>query len=233
MRYDTLHFDIAPEVTTLGLRGAYLALGGLCNRAGDPTFDTLLAEAVPAALAGLGADAARTDPVLAGFRTLHEAAGVPHRKNPSSPENLLRVVQKHGSLPRVNLLVDIYNLVSLETRLALGAHDLAAVAGDIHLRLTDGTEGFVPLGAGEAKAVRPGEYAYVDDANDVLCRLEVRQVEKSKVTLETTEAFYIVQGHAGTDAALLRGAVERLLALTQRFCGGEARLLHAPWAPQG
>ncbi len=229
MAGETLQFEFSDEVAALGVRGAYFTITGLANRASDPAFEALAARETEAVLAGLSPDAIRDDPVLAGFRALHEAVGVSNRKNVASPENLLKLLLKAGGLPTVNLVVDIYNLVSLKTRLALGAHDLAGVAGNIRLRLTGGTEGFVPLGAGEAKPVRPGEYAYVDDGNDVLCRLEVRQVEKSKVGLETCDCFYIVQGSAATPPELLRAAAEEVIALTRQFCGGEVRMLHAPW----
>jgi DNA/RNA-binding domain of Phe-tRNA-synthetase-like protein len=228
-RFRSVGFSIDEAVTRLGVRGVYLAMGGLSNRESDPAFDALREQVLEDLRAGLSAGSLRDDPVLAGFRRLHTAVGVSNRKNVAAPENLLRHLLRTGELPRVNLLVDIYNLVSLRTRLALGAHDLARAAGDLRLRLTDGTERFVPLGAPEPKAVAPGEYAYVDGENEVLCRLEVRQVEKTRVGLDASACFYIVQGHEATGEDLLRAASEELIALTTRFCGGEARLLSAPW----
>jgi len=129
-------------------------------------------------------------------------------------------------MPRINLLVDIYNLVSVKTRLALGAHDLSHVRGGVHLRRTTGRERFLPLGASEPKPVRTGAYAYVDDSDEVLCWLEVRQVETTKVTLESRDCFYIIQGNSRVPQEALRSAAEELITLTKRFCGGEARLLH-------
>jgi DNA/RNA-binding domain of Phe-tRNA-synthetase-like protein len=229
VRANNLSFDVSAEVLALGLRGAYVTLSGVQNRAADPAFDALRDEFVRAVLADLSAEKIKNDPVLAGFRRLHEAVGRSNRKNVASPENLLNMLLRQRALPRVNLLVDIYNVVSIKSRLALGAHDLARVVGNIHLRLTTGSEGFWPIGAPAPKAVEAGEYAYVDDENDIICRLEVRQVEKTKVTLETSECFYIVQGNAATDEAHLKAATEELLQLTKRFCGGEARLLYATW----
>lgn len=224
-----LQFQMTDEVRALGLTGAYFTLEGLANAPAHPAFDTLRAAALAEVLEGLTAEAIPIDPVLTGFRDLHTAVGVSNRKNVASPENLLRALLRSGGLPTVNLVVDIYNLVSVQTRLALGAHDLAQVEGDIALRLTDGTEGFLPLGSPEPKTVRAGEYAYVDGGNDVLCRLEVRQVEKTKVGLATTGCFYIVQGNAATPPDLIRRATEDVIALTTRFCGGEPRMLHTPW----
>jgi DNA/RNA-binding domain of Phe-tRNA-synthetase-like protein len=185
------------------------------------------AEVAGAVVAGSNADGFLDDPVLAGFRRLHDAVGRSNKKNVASPENLLATVMANGRLPTVNVVVDIYNLVSLRTRLALGAHDIGEISGDVHLRLTTGSEGFWPLGSERPKPVGPGEYAYVDDRNDVICRLEVRQVERTKITIDTTECFYIVQGNEATDGPYLKAAADELVELTKRFCGGRERLVNA------
>jgi DNA/RNA-binding domain of Phe-tRNA-synthetase-like protein len=229
MRAADLTFDVAPDVLALGVRGAYFTLSDVRNRETDPAFDELRDEALAATLSDLSPEKIKDDPILRGFRGLHEAVGRSNRKNVASPENLLNMLLRQGRLPRVNLLVDVYNLISIKFRLALGAHDLARVTGNIQLRMTAGGENFWPLGAVEPKPVEAGEYAYVDDGNDIICRLEVRQVEKTKVTLDTRECFYIVQGNALTDDSHLKAATEELLTLTKRFCGGEERMLHAVW----
>ena len=165
---------------------------------------------------------------LKGFRQLHTAIGCSNRKNVAAPESLLKHVVKSGQLPHVNLLVDIYNLVSLETRLALGAHDIDKITGNVSLRLTTGQEKFWPLGEAAPRPVRADEYAYVDDGNDVICHLEVKQVEKTKVNLDTTRCFYIVQGNQATEGQYVWDAAQRLIDLTQRFCGGQPRILFKP-----
>lgn len=235
MRHQSIEFSVSPEMNALeslgseGWRGTYFAMGGMTNGSEHDDLEALKAEAAREALARFTPESLRDDPVLDGFRALHRAVGCANRKTIPSPENLLRFVLRSGALPRVNLLVDIYNLVSIRSRLALGAHDLAGVEGDITLRLTDGSEGFHPLGESAPKAVAAGEYAYIDGANDVLCRLEVRQVEKSKVGADTRECFYIVQGNGATDQEDLRAAAEEVVALNQRFCGGEVRWLYGGW----
>jgi DNA/RNA-binding domain of Phe-tRNA-synthetase-like protein len=91
--------------------------------------------------------------------------------------------------------------------------------------MTTGEEGFLPLGSAEPRPVRPGGYAYVDDANDVICLLEVKQVEKTKVTVDTTDCLFILQGNAQTRHEDILQAAERLIALVQKYCGGQARYL--------
>jgi DNA/RNA-binding domain of Phe-tRNA-synthetase-like protein len=229
MRDRKFNARMSPEVARLGIKVVFLSIEGLRNRDNDPYFSAIRDQSQNVIKATLDPDFADHDPILAGYRELHAAVEVSSRKNVASPETLLRLLLKRGSLPQINLLVDIYNLVSVETRLSLGAHDLKHVEGDVELRLTSGSERFHPLGQPEAQPVRAGEYAYVDEANDVLCRLEVRQAEKSKITAETTDCFLIIQGNRATDDSLLRTAADRLSELTARFCGGEHRIVLAPW----
>lgn len=227
MRAGSITFNVDERVLAAGLNGAYFTLAGIRNRESDPELDEVRDAVLREIMPGLSPEKIKDDPILQGFRSLHQKVGVSNRKNVASPENLLSTLLRTGRLPQINVLVDIYNLVSVKSRLALGAHDLAHITGNINLRLTTGTESFWPLGAPEPKAVSPGEYAYVDDQNDIICRLETRQVEKTKVTVETTECFYIVQGNAATDDAYIKSVTDELIALTKRFCGGEERILYA------
>lgn len=225
-RFDTITFDVTPEVLEKGVRVNVFTMGGLINRETEPGFEALLAQSIEKIVNELATTPISEDKILQGFRSIHSSIGFSNRSFPPASESLLEYVVKHHTLPRINLLVDIYNLVSVETRLALGAHDLQSVSGNVHLRTTTGTERFHPLGAPGPKPVRSGGYAYIDDANDVICLLEVKQVEKTKASLDTRECLYIVQGNTATDYVTIRAAAERLIDLTRRFCGGQAQYLY-------
>jgi DNA/RNA-binding domain of Phe-tRNA-synthetase-like protein len=225
MTYEEVGFDVSDEVAALGLRGIYFAMGNIHNKDSDAEFEKVKTQTVQLVCSDLSRNTIENDPVLGGFRKLHRAVGRSNRKNISAPENLAYYMLERHDIPHVNLLVDIYNLVSIKTWLALGAHDLSNVSGDIHLRLTNGTERFVPLGSSQLKPVRAGEYVYVDDENDIICRLEVRQVEKTKVSVDTRECFFIIQGNSATDLGSLQNATDDLVGLIKRFCGGKERLL--------
>jgi DNA/RNA-binding domain of Phe-tRNA-synthetase-like protein len=216
----TPRFRIDPAVRALGVRGTFAVLVDLDNRVEPPGLSRWRDDLVDRLRVDLPPGFVETDPILAGFRALHDRIGRSNRRFPASAEALVGLFQRKGLVPAINPLVDLYNGVSLETRLSLGAHDLATVGGDITLRMTDGTERFVPLGTTVAETVPAGEYGYVDDRGEVLCRLEHRQCEHTKVTPATTQAFYIVQGNAATSAAMLETALARLVALTTEHCGG-------------
>jgi DNA/RNA-binding domain of Phe-tRNA-synthetase-like protein len=224
-RYETIRFEVAPEVSARGIKVLVLAMTGLRNRENDPEFEEIKAQSIQKIVATTDNASLQQDPILKGFRDLHSTLGFSNRNFPAASESLLEYALKYQRLPQVNLLVDIYNLVSLETRLSLGAHDLAKVNGDIRLAMTTGSEGFQPLGAEQNKPVRPGAYAYIDGDDDVICLMEVKQVEKTKTGLETSDCFYILQGNAQTPDETLLGAARRLIELNQRFLGGQARFL--------
>ena len=227
MQSDQFRFGIADAAQSLGLKAVCFVIEGVRNQRTNPEFEKLKTHTLAQVSKDLSSEAIQTDPILNGFRALHDAIGRSNRKNVASPESLLKLVLQTGGLPQVNLLVDIYNLVSVKTRLSLGAHDLRAINGNVQLRLTDGSETFWPMGSDKPKIVSPGEYAYIDDAHNVLCRLEVRQCERTKISLDTTNGFFIVQGNPTTPADSLHEAANELLTLIKRFCGGRARLLLA------
>lgn len=220
-----MEYYVEQGVLDIGVKIVFAEVTGLDNAGPRPEWPALR-EARLAELARRYRDYdTSADPVLEGFEALHDRAGVKRRKNVPAPTNLVRLLEKRGSLATINRVVDLYNLVSLETRLALGAHDMDAVEGDVALRFTDGTERFVPLGLESPVPVRPHEYCYCDGSNEVLCRLEVRQVNKTAVTERTTRAAFIVQGNAATPDAYVSDAAGRLVEEVVRWCGGAGRVV--------
>ena len=165
------------------------------------------------------------DPILEGFNILHDNVGVKRRKNIPASENLIKLLLKNHGMFYINKAVDIYNLVSLETKLALGAHNIDNVSGNVTLRFTDGAERYIPLGQEQPVPVAPHEYCYCDDDNEVLCRLEIRQVNKTRVDENTCNIFYIIQGNDATPDSLLNDAAERIITLTVKYCGGDGRII--------
>lgn len=167
----------------------------------------------------------KEDKILEGFRTLHTKVGRSNRDYPASPEVLLKNHLEKDRFPRINAIVDLYNLISLQTQLALGAHNIEKIDGNVTLRLTGGKEHFLPLGKTQKEKIFPGEYAYCDDGNNIICRLETIQVEPTKITEEATDIFFIIQGNENTTIEYIRRASENLVQIITNFCGGSGSLL--------
>ncbi|MGE4350720.1 MAG: B3/4 domain-containing protein [Bdellovibrionales bacterium] len=213
-------FHISSDVLDLGVRVCGAFAFGLDNSTRHPDLEAWLNQKWDHILSTLPSLDMEKDDVLRGFRTLHAGLGKTGKRWASSPENMIGNLQRFGRIPSINPIVDIYNALSCESHLALGAHDLAFVNGDISLRLLSGSESFLPLGSKNMDKVQKGEYGYCDDGNDVLCRLEIRQVEKTKVTAATQDCFFIIQGHEWMREDLISQTVDALGKALVHFCGG-------------
>lgn len=165
------------------------------------------------------------DPIIQGFYDLHKKVGVSKRKNIPASENLIKLLKKRHDITRINPVVDIYNIISMESKLALGAHYIDKITGNVSLKLTDGKELFIPLGQEEPKKVPANVYSYIDDSNEVICYLEVRQVNKTKVTNDSKDIFFIVQGNEKTDYNYVKNVAKELITVVTYYCGGTGKIL--------
>jgi len=217
-------FIVQTGIAAIGLKGIFISILGIKNTGTDANFETFRRNVLEKAYREI-ANEMKDDIYLKGFRQLHDAVGAPNRKNLSAAENLYKLFTKNKDIPHINLLVDIYNTISIKYKLALGAHDLDFVEGNIHLRFTDGTEKYIPLGEQEPKMVRAGEYSYIDDSNEILCYLDVRQVNKTKVTVDSKDVFFIIQGNSNTPYSHIEQASSELIGLVKNYCGGLEQFL--------
>jgi DNA/RNA-binding domain of Phe-tRNA-synthetase-like protein len=170
----------------------------------------------------------RATPEVAGFREILRKVGVNPRKVQPSVERLIGFALKRGDLPAINNLVDAYNLVSVRSLCSLGAHDLDTISLPVTLRRLGGHESFTPLGGTAEEPVTGGEFGYVDSGQVVLCRLDVLQAEFSKVTTSSRNVLLIVEGTVGHSAQLLDQAVQDIIELVARHCGGTAEVVAYP-----
>lgn len=218
---NSLTFAATRDVLDLGVKVLTARITGVKNSKSNDEFEKFLHEELQGFKKFWKDKDYKEDKILQGFRDLHTKIGKSNRKFPASPEVLLELFLETGRFPRISTLVDIYNLVSVKTRLALGAHDLDKIIGNVTLRKTFGDEKFFPLGSIEKVPVPPGEYAYIDDGNNIICRMEVLQVEPTKITLNSKNVFLIIQGNANTSKEYLESGAKEVLGLITKYCNGE------------
>ncbi len=85
-------------------------------------------------------------PQILATRAAYKALGKDPARYRGSAEALLRRVIARKGLPRINAVVDIINLVSVESRLPIGLYDLAHVSGDIVFRAGRARETYKGIG---------------------------------------------------------------------------------------
>jgi DNA/RNA-binding domain of Phe-tRNA-synthetase-like protein len=79
-------------------------------------------------------------------RAAYKALGKDPARYRGSAEALLRRVIAGKGLPQINAVVDVINLVSVESRLSIGLYDLAQVQGDITFRAGRAGESYKGIG---------------------------------------------------------------------------------------
>jgi DNA/RNA-binding domain of Phe-tRNA-synthetase-like protein len=151
-------------------------------------------------------------PVLS-TRAAYKALGKDPARYRGSAEALLRRVIANKGLPQINAVVDVINLVSVESRLPVGLYDLAAVHGDIVFRA--GRAGETYKGIGKYDLNLEGLPLFADSVGPH--GSATSDSERTMVTASTKSIIALIVSFGGA-ADLTRW--------TQRMC--ELLTLYAP-----
>ncbi|MFH1391618.1 MAG: methionine--tRNA ligase [Candidatus Diapherotrites archaeon] len=167
-------------------------------------------------------DSIEEQKVIQGYLDLYKDIGV--KQDTHAVKNLVDLAKKSGNIPRINTVVDSYNLVSIEKGLIVGAHDLEKISGNVQVTFANGKELYIPLGTKGEMKLDSKEYLFKDD-KVVLCRLDVKQGEHTKVTNDTKNVFLYVQGNKNTSQEYVDNAMKEILANIEKYCGGKSRAI--------
>lgn len=147
-------------------------------------------------------------PVFRGYLELHDEY-TDQKGIPSSSKALIDLILRRCSIPNINTFVDIYNAVSCLTGISIGAHDLFKLEGAPRLEVLQSDKWFKRIGNQGREKAKKGEYCYLDDAG-IICRMDIKQCERTKITLSTQNIFVIFQGHRHLGMVDLQRGVELL-----------------------
>jgi len=174
---------------------------------GGPTND-VSREALAEAAASLPATPPEEHPHVAAWRDAYRSFGAKPQRTRCSVEALMR----RGGLPEVNLVVDLYNAVSVLHVLPVGGEDLAHYRGAPRLIRADGAEPFEVVEGGEPAIDHPapGEVVWRDDDGVTCRRWNWRQCVRTRITEETTDALFLFERLAPMTLEALHEAGEDL-----------------------
>ncbi|QEC48759.1 hypothetical protein FSW04_15050 [Baekduia soli] len=190
-----------------------LLASGLVNGPSDAGSDARLT-AAEAHLRTCGLTRATDHPHIAAWRAAFSAFGAKPSRYPSSAEALITRVLKGQALPRVNVLVDLYNAVSVGHVVPLGGEDADHLEGPLRLTVTTGGEPFDPRGDGlDVEHLPPGEVVWRDDRAVTCRRWNWRQGRRTQLTDATTRAFFVFDRLDGLSTDELHHAADELSGL--------------------
>ena len=204
------HVDPAVHARHPDYVALVLVASGLVNGPSDDGSDAQLASA-EAHLRASGLDKATDHPHIAAWRAAFSAFGAKPSRYPSSAEALITRVLKGRELPRVNVLVDLYNAVSVRHVVPLGGEDVDRLEGPLRLTLTAGGEPFDPRDDGiDVEQVAAAEVVWRDDRGVTCRRWNWRQCRRTQLTEDTTRAFFIFDRLDGLTVDELHLAADEL-----------------------
>jgi DNA/RNA-binding domain of Phe-tRNA-synthetase-like protein len=225
--YDPAVLERFPTVV-----GGAIHAVGVANGAASATLAEAFRAEQAAALARVGDRPLSEVPSLAAWRRAFRAFGVDPTGYRSAGEALLRRLTKQGSIPSINTLVDLGNLVSIRYALPVAVFDQRAVTGRTTVRFAAGDEAFTDLGSGELERPEPGEVIFVDEAGLVCARRWCwRQSLESAAGPATSDVLVTVEGHHDGAADDVAAAIADLTSLLEIHAGPSAMtsaILRAP-----
>jgi len=134
-------------------------------------------------------------PAIAATRAAYKALGKDPARYRGSAEALLRRVIAGKGLPRINAVVDVLNLVSVESRLPIGLYDLAHTSGDITFR--GGRAGETFKGIGKYDLNLEGLPVFCDELGPH--GSPTSDSERTMVTAETNHVVAVIISFGGSD----------------------------------
>lgn len=173
-------------------------------------------------------------PKIKPWRDAFQSFGSKPSKFPSSVEALLKRVLQGQKLPDVNPLVNLYNYCSIKHILPFGGEDFEGVYGDMELRHCDGTEEYYAIFSDENEPPDKGEIAWVDDRGVTCRKWNWRQCDRTKITEETTEGYFIIdrlptvgkqeQGNGELLKTEIENAAKEFIELAEKHLGAKGEV---------
>ncbi|GAC1628334.1 MAG: phenylalanine--tRNA ligase beta subunit-related protein [Candidatus Acidiferrum sp.] len=154
-------------------------------------------------------------PHILTTRAGYKALGKDPARYRGSAEALLRRVLSGKGLPKINTVVDVINLASVESRLPIGLYDLAQVNGDIVFRA--GLAGETYKGIGKYDLNLEGLPLFADEKGPH--GSATSDSERTMVTSATTQVLGILVSFGGTEG--LERWAQRLSALLAEHAAGQ------------
>src|SRR5271156_4042922 len=148
---------------------------------------------------------------ITAIRAAYKSLGKDPARYRGSAEALLRRVIAGKGLPRINNVVDVINLVSVESRLPVGLYDLANVSGDIVFRA--GRAGETYKGIGKYDLNLEGLPVFCDATGPH--GSPTSDSERTMVTPATQRVLAIVVSFGGADT--LERWCQHLSTLLQKY----------------
>ena len=205
-------FDLRPDYRALSLLAE-----GVHNASGHPLIEELSVNAAsPSNWPAWG------EAHLEAWREAYRAFGAKPQRTPSSAEALAQRLRRDGSLPAINAVVDLYNLLSIRFAIPIGGENIDAyVSSPILTRAASGDVFETTREGAPYEEVVPAGEVIWRDARGVTCRRwNWRQGVRTRIDLSTTRMWFVLERLEPMPIAALREAGRALASALQAISPG-------------
>jgi DNA/RNA-binding domain of Phe-tRNA-synthetase-like protein len=209
-------FDVLPTACV-----GIVAVKGVDNTSPIPELRELMDQNIALCESQFEQVKVKESPDIVPYREAFRALGMNPNKFMCSIEALLSRIAKKKGFPTINPLVDLGNAVSIRHHLPMGAHDLASMKGDLEVRFAKDGDTFVAFGETETEIPEANELVYVSGQEVRTRRWTWRQSEVGKITGDTTDIFYPIDGFTDFNKEEVLAARDELAELIRKFFGRE------------
>jgi DNA/RNA-binding domain of Phe-tRNA-synthetase-like protein len=154
-------------------------------------------------------------PQVESVRKAYKSLGKDPARYRGSAEALLRRIVAGKGFPQINVVVDIINLVSVESRLPVGLYDLGHITGDVVFRV--GRAGETYKGIGKYDLNLEGLPVFADDAGPH--GSATSDSERTMVTAATKEVLAVIVSFDGPQ--ILDRWTQRMSVLLTQYADGQ------------
>ncbi|MGY5036487.1 B3/B4 domain-containing protein [Streptomyces sp. 900116325] len=223
---------VSDDVRTLAPGFTYLAVEarGLVNGESNEDSSALLDDATRRLVARLDGRAPHEDPHVAAWRDAYTAFGAKPSRTRNSAEALARRALTDAGLPRINVLVDLYNAISVAHLIPVGGEDTDRIQGAMRLVRSTGQEPFRTVAGGEeaVEHPEPGEVVWCDDEGVTCRRWNWRQGVRTRLTEESVNALFLLEALAPMTTGELEAAGTELAESLEKLSPGAQITVRTP-----
>ncbi|MET7790554.1 phenylalanine--tRNA ligase beta subunit-related protein [Streptomyces sp900116325] len=223
---------VSDDVRTLAPGFTYLAVEarGLVNGESNEDSSALLDDATRRLVARLDGRAPHEDPHVAAWRDAYTAFGAKPSRTRNSAEALARRALTDAGLPRINVLVDLYNAISVAHLIPVGGEDTDRIKGAMRLVRSTSQEPFRTVAGGEeaVEHPEPGEVVWCDDEGVTCRRWNWRQGVRTRLTEESVNALFLLEALAPMTIGELEAAGTELAESLEKLSPGAQITVRTP-----
>lgn len=168
-------------------------------------------------------DSIKNQPIFRAYRDFYWRIGIDPTKTRPAGEALLRRIVAGKNFPKINTLVDAYNMTSAKTGVAIGAFDYSKIRGSLLLRNANPGEKFLGIGMNKPETLG-GNEPVVSDDEKLIAIYPYRDSEETKITLDTKEVLLLICGVPGIGEEKLREAATLTVEFISKFCHGRGEI---------